>query len=515
MHRFGRFGVGTLVGVSAAITLLVGCADILDLPEVTPAASSSSSSSGTGGTGGEMTGGGGMSSSSSSSGGSTADCVSNTDCATPLPLCDVPKGQCVECLVANDCSLKPLTVCSAGSCACPTPGESYCRENDRCVDLQTNTQDCGSCDHPCFGSCVAGKCADAWEPTPWKNAPAARASHVAVWNGSKMIVWGGDTGGNTVTNTGGMLDLAGYKWEPTSMANAPTARRDAKAVWASNKMVMWGGRDGSGALKTGALFDPATNTWTAMATEPAFAGRYGHSMISTGTKVIIWGGTDGSNYFGDGAAYDIATNTWETVPTSNGTPPSARAYHSAIWTGTEMIIFGGYGFNGTDFSYLGDGFEFNPGVGSWVNVKDGQPPARWYHGAAWTTTEMIIWGGEDIGGLSQAGSSYKPKLAWTAVTQEKAPEPRVNHSQIWIAPRLIVWGGQKNLPSTAQPPNPLDTGALYDPATNSWSATPIPLGPTARTLHSTVNANGKMVVFGGITPSGLTNTGAILDPSLL
>jgi hypothetical protein len=507
MQRIGRIGVGGLVGVSAAYMLLVGaCNDIIELPEVTTggvssSSSSSSSSSGAGGTGGEAGSGGGSSSSSS---GNPGGCISNTDCTTPLAICDVPKHQCVECLQADDCALKEGTVCSGGACACPTPGDSYCLAPARCIDLQTNTQDCGSCDHPCFGSCVTGKCADAWEPTPWKNAPAARSHHVAVWTGSKMIVWGGDVGGGT-TNTGGMLDVAGYRWDPTSTSNAPTPRRDAKAVWTGTVMVVWGG-DNGGPLNTGGVFNPVTNTWTAMATVGA-APRYGHSIIWTGTKVVIWGGTDGVNYFGDGWAYDINADTWEAVP-SNGLPPSARAHHSAIWTGTDMVVFGGYGFDGVGFGFLGDGAEFDPATGMWVAVVNGQPPPRARHGSAWTGTEMIIWGGQDSPNtLSPTGARYKPKIEWSVITSDGAPELRQFHTHVWIAPRLIVWGGQNAGGA------PLDTGALYDPVMNKWNSKPIPLGPVARTQHSSVNASGKLIVFGGIVPGGaLTNSGGIFDP---
>ena len=510
MQRFGKVCIGGLVGISAALMLLSGgCTDVIDWPtDVTGSSSSSSSSasssSGEGGAGGT---GSSSSSSTSSSSSSSGGCISNTDCTTPTPICDVPKANCVECLQAGDCSLKPGTVCSAGACACPNPGDSYCREPDRCIDLQSNSSDCGSCDHPCFGSCVAGKCADAWEPTPWKDAPSARANHVAVWTGTQMIVWGGETNGGN-TNTGGMLDVAAYKWSATSTSNAPTARTNARGVWTGSKMVVWGG-DNGGALKTGGVFDPATNTWTAMTTMNAPNPRFGHSMVYTGTKVLIWGGTDGINYFSDGAAYDVANDAWESM--SAMLAPSARKDHSAIWTGADMVIFGGYGFNGVDFGYLGDGAEFDPAGGSWVAVKDGQPPARARHGAAWSGTEMIIWGGQDsMNSLSAIGARYKPKIEWSVITSDGAPEVRQFHTHVWIPPRLIVWGGE-NLAGT-----PLDSGATYDPVTNSWSKKPIPSGPTARTQHSSLHATGinKLIIFGGKTPA-LTNTGAILDPTML
>lgn len=507
MQRLGKVCIGGFVAMSAAIALFGGgCTDIIDFPEATTggvssSSSSASSSSGEGGTGG----GGGAAVSSSSSSGNPGVCVSNTDCMTPMPICDVPKGTCVECLDAADCSLKPGTVCSLGTCACPTPGDSYCRAPDRCVDLDTNGADCGSCDHPCFGSCVAGKCADAWEPTPLKGAPTPRANHVAVWTGMQMIVWGGDVGGSN-TNTGGMFNPGAYRWDPTSTANAPTPRKNARAVWAGAVMVMWGGDNGA-ALKTGGIFNPATNTWTAMSTVGAPSQRYGHSMVWTGTKVLVWGGTENDMQFlDDGAAYDITNDTWEPISTT-GFPPSQRAYHSAVWTGSDMIIFGGFGPDGTGGNgYLGDGSELNPATGMWATVKDGQPSPRARHGSEWTGMEMIIWGGQDSNGLSMVGSRYKPKIEWSVITSDGAPELRMHHSHVWISPRLIIWGGQNGGGM------PLDTGALYNPTTNSWGAKPIPSGPVARTLHSSVNANNKLIVFGGMTPGGLTNSGGTLNP---
>lgn len=504
MQRIRSIHIGGLVGISAATMLLaMGCQDILELPTVNPTASSSSSSS----TSSSGMGGMGGGSSSSSGGGNAMGCVSNTDCATPTPICDVPKTTCVECLEATDCSLKPGTVCSAGTCACPTPGQSYCRGPDRCVDLQTNSSDCGSCDHPCFGSCVAGKCADAWQPTPLKGAPSPRAGHVAIWTGSKMIVWGGDVGGTT-TNTGGMLDVSGYRWEPTSMANAPSPRKNARAVWTGTTMIVWGGQDANdNALNTGSIFNPATNTWTAMGTS-GFAARYGHSMVWAATKLVVWGGAAGVNIYGDGASYDVITDAWEALPTTSFVF-GGRKDHSAVWTGTDKIIFGGYGSNAMTMmdSYLNDGGEYDPILQSWAAVKDGQPSPRSRHGVSWTGTEMIIWGGEDANSLLNTGARYTPKNSWIIMTTDGAPEAREFHTQEWISPRLIVWGGQR------AGSVPLDTGALYDPATNTWSKKPIPGGPAARTQHSSVNASGKLVVFGGMTPGGLTNSGGILDTS--
>ena len=46
---------------------------------------------------------------------------------------------------------------------------------------------------------------DTWTTTNPTSAPSARAGHTAVWTGSEMIVWGGETSGPTYFNTGGRV----------------------------------------------------------------------------------------------------------------------------------------------------------------------------------------------------------------------------------------------------------------------------------------------------------------------
>jgi hypothetical protein len=58
--------------------------------------------------------------------------------------------------------------------------------------------------------------------------------------------------------------------------------------------------------------------------------------------MIIWGGDNGKNdYLSSGGRYDAATDRWGATSSTN--TPVGRQYHTAVWTGTEMIIWGGYG----------------------------------------------------------------------------------------------------------------------------------------------------------------------------
>ena len=56
----------------------------------------------------------------------------------------------------------------------------------------------------------------------------------------------------------------------------------------------------------------------------------------------------------DGGRYNPAGNSWTAVSTTGA--PAARYHHTAVWTGSEMIVWGGY--NGS--SYLNDGGRYNP-----------------------------------------------------------------------------------------------------------------------------------------------------------
>ena len=85
-------------------------------------------------------------------------------------------------------------------------------------------------------------------------------------------------------------------------------------------------------------------------------------------------------------------NTWTATTTSNA--PSARADHTAVWTGSEMIVWGG-GILGTSFN---TGGRYNPSTDSWTATSTtNAPSARGIHTAVWTGSEMIVWGGSDVG----------------------------------------------------------------------------------------------------------------------
>src|SRR5207244_2124813 len=139
-----------------------------------------------------------------------------------------------------------------------------------------------------------------------------------------------------------------------------------------------------------------------------------------------------------GGRYHPDTNSWEA--TSLNSAPSPRWLHTAVWTGTEMIIWGGYALR-----ISSAGGRYNPDTDSWTSSgNNGAPSARVSHTAVWTGSEMIAWGGTDevfYNGLNNGGAYNPPIDAWTAVDTINAPAARFNHTAVWTGSEMIIWGG--------------------------------------------------------------------------
>ena len=347
--------------------------------------------------------------------------------------------------------------------------------------------------------------ADTWAATSTgANVPVARAGQSAVWTGTEMVVWGGYGSGTGYLNTGGRYNPSTNVWRSTSTgANVPSGRDQHTAAWTGMEMIVWGGYDGSAWFNTGGRYNPTSDTWAATSTGANVpSGRDQHTAVWSGTEMIVWGGTASSGFFDSGGRYNPATDTW--IATPNGLPvPTGRATHSAVWTGVEMIVWGGHSASS---SALNTGGRYDPFADNWTPTSTGTdvPAARDQHTAVWTGTEMIVWGG--YSGLN-TGGRYNPSTnTWTATsTGTNVPAGRYLHTAVWTGTEMIVWGGYNS--------SFLNTGGRYNPTTNSWTGTSTATNvPTARQYHVAVWSGTEMIVWGGYG-GGYLNTGGRYNPS--
>jgi hypothetical protein len=203
---------------------------------------------------------------------------------------------------------------------------------------------------------------DFWEQL--SDGPGGRAYHTTVFTGDEVIVWGGGRDGSFL-NDGGRFDLSLGRWRPVSTVNAPSGRWFQGAVWTGSEMIIWGGRRNFFAFNhstDGARYNPRQDRWSPISTLNAPSPRSQFATIWTGSEMIVWGGWgDGGNELSDGGRYDPQRDTWTRIAVC---PLSPRFEPSAVWTGTEMILFGGTkidNYLGSErWSSFGDGARYNP-----------------------------------------------------------------------------------------------------------------------------------------------------------
>src|ERR1051326_4824415 len=226
------------------------------------------------------------------------------------------------------------------------------------------------------------------------------------------------------------------------------------------------------------------DTWTATSITKAASARAGHTAVWTGSEMIVWGGYGGS-YFNTGARYDPSTDSWVDISTINA--PPARGGNTAVWTGSEMIIWGG-----DDGQSVNTGGRYNPATATWIAPTTiNAPAARFNHTAGWSGNEMIVWGGWNGTSSFSSGGKYNPNTdSWTVPTTTMAPTARYYHTAVWTGSEMIVWGGWNGA-------NYFNTGGKYNPGTDSWTATSTSMAPAGRYYHTAVWAGNDMIVWGG------------------
>ena len=350
--------------------------------------------------------------------------------------------------------------------------------------------------------------------------PSARTGHSGVWTGHELLVWGG-TEGFALPRTGGRYDPATGSWVPmASGSGCPSGRFDHTAIWTGREMVVWGGHTSprSGGEQTGGRYDPLADAWAPTSIGPGCPQpRFGHGTVWTGSRMLVWGGASvpGNCLFPQrttiGGSYDPATDTWQAL--SSAGAPLEREYHSAVWTGREMVVWGG---EQRDFcvgygQLLATGGRYDPATDSWRPTStSGSPPARTLATAVWSGSEMIVWGGTTgRGGGFRTGGRYDPVLdRWLPTsTAAGCPSARWMHTAVWDGAAMVVWGGYPGggwMYLT-------DTGGRYDPLQDRWSRTSISLHcPAGRGGHSATWSGRSLLVWGGTTSSGPTSSGGML-----
>jgi hypothetical protein len=325
------------------------------------------------------------------------------------------------------------------------------------------------------------------------STPASRRRPIIGWATAATIVAGiAFAGVLAMPTTSDTAPMADGTW--AVVPDAPIApRSEHAAVWTGTELVVWGGAESSGGGRVfadGAAYDPGTQMWRAIPDAP-IGGRERSGAVWTGREVIVWGGDLGVGVSAPatGAAWDPATNRWRTIAAA---PIDAVQYPSMLWTGTEVVVTGATAVAPHDAA------AYDPVTGSW-RVLDPLPVSGAPMGVpVWTGSHVVTTVGDPIAGL-QVATLDPATGAWaTSPVRPNDRDARPTMGQpVWTGDRLLVLA--------------LDDGGIvalaWQPGTGTWvEAGHAALGATdaldGRPIAVPLVWTGRLVVAKGL--SGFT-----------
>lgn len=236
----------------------------------------------------------------------------------------------------------------------------------------------------------------------------------------------------------------------------------------ANEVLKGNGTFGTvpGGLPSGAIVgSPSPNDAALLA-----AGFSFYSELSSPTKAFHTFPATVSNQYTQAPTYEYGSP-------AKTPPPSGREGAIGLWTGTEALIWGGYSFFGFSVNMFNDGSKYNPSTDTWTPISTVNAPGRRaYPSAVWTGSEMLIWGGIDsmytqidgsvVPTITNDGGRYNPSTnTWTSMNTTGAPSPRAQLTGVWTGSYMVVWGGTGLI-------SIFENGGRYNPASNSWTSIP-------------------------------------------
>jgi Ca2+-binding RTX toxin-like protein len=292
--------------------------------------------------------------------------------------------------------------------------------------------------------------------------------------------------------------LSAATWAETGSLNTARAGHTASLL-ADGEVLVAGGAD---AATSAELYDPTQGSWTATGSLNTPRNFHTQTALSDGT-VLVAGGLV-SNSTASAELYDPATGDW----TGTGSLNTARYNHTAtLLSDGKVLVAGGVGLSGE----LASAELYDPTTGSWTPTGSMTVPRVDHTATLLPNGKVLVAGGCCGSGEPATAELYDPSTgSWTA-TAGPPETARFNHTATLLSDgKVLVAGGfgEGILPAT------LASAELYDPATDSWSAT----GSlnTARAQHTaTLLPSGQVLVAGG-QPTNVTSamsSAELYDPA--
>lgn len=229
------------------------------------------------------------------------------------------------------------------------------------------------------------------------------------------------------------------------------------ALWGASAC---GARAGLADITVGDACSEPGNHWQAIIPPPEMQTvRQEHCAVWTGEELIVWGGIPHTGGVNDilGFRYRPRDGSFRTMSKVGALPK--MACDVAVWTGEEVLFLGNPGPDGL----VAPSARYRPSDDSWRPMSTVGAPVTRNPSAVWTGQELIVWGGRELDSTVADGFAYRPDSdSWRPISAVGAPPPS------WPG-TLAVWTGTEMILAVTP-------GFSYHPVSDSWTTLP-PGGP--------------------------------------
>lgn len=257
----------------------------------------------------------------------------------------------------------------------------------------------------------------------------------------------------------------------------------ALAVFAAAAGVAWEAFEGVRRDEPATPPDPwswAPEGWTELPLPPEV--RDEAAIVWTGQELMYWGGwprgTGVDQARADGFAFDPTTRTWRPLPPAPIAGGGANATRDrlggakAVWTGSEVLLWDVETAEGGTWATL----ALDPSSGEWRRLDDSPHRPGWGGAWAWTGRELIVFGGGDRDApTTMEGAALDTATGvWRPIAD--APYGMNLADAVWTGKEVVAVGSEldnRNIAETG-----IAITLAYDPETDTWRRLPdAPLSP--------------------------------------
>lgn len=223
--------------------------------------------------------------------------------------------------------------------------------------------------------------ANSWESLPdWPFASDLYAPS-AFWTGEDVLMWGWEPEDGP---PGARFDRASGVWHELPAEGRPASVLTALCAWTGEELLVWNGPDAF------AAYTPESDSWRSLPPGGPPAASY---ALVLGNELALFGGLfcldAGACWPAHGGVHHLAEEEWRDLPA----PRSSRWPLAATVAGDRIFAWYGDG-NGVSIPpYDPRAFTYAEGGDAWMPLTGTPPMVRYEASIIWTGQEVVLWGG--------------------------------------------------------------------------------------------------------------------------